>query len=621
MSRCKYPKCPKYASFNFSNLPPKFCGDHQEKGMENVKSAKKLCAAGCGTRATFGYPGDRNKKTNKYCAKDRKEGMVDLFSKMCEYPGCDNNPCFNFPGLPIKYCKEHKQIGMEDVKHIKCKYCNTRPNFNLEGLYPEYCKTHKEDDMIDVTINRCKQCDKRACFNFEGLVAEYCQDHMEKNMINLTKKKCKICEKIPLFNFKGLKPEYCDDHKTEDMKNVSKNLCKFKDCEITAGFNFIALKPIYCDEHKEKGMVKVYKKCCEHTGCPLGAGYGIPGEKLRFCSKHKLDGMINPQRRKCLKCDTTPTFNIKGEKTPLYCSLHKTKEMVNVCEKLCLECDELSYYNFKGEPPIYCLRHKEDGMENVVINMCEKRCGVSANYGPLFGKKRHCAEHKTHNEFFKNRPRCETCSNDAYYTNDGTNYPKRCEVHQENDDVNIIEKPCKSCKLPFYLNIESEMCNDCNEFFVVKSVNKVKETEVITFLKNKGLNFESTDRIIANGCSKYRPDAVLDAIFAKIIIEIDENQHKSYSSECETSRMMQIHQDFGGIPIIFIRYNPDSYKEFEDSKSIRANRKRLQILYDVINSTLNTVKKEWSIPLSVCYLFYDGYKGEHSLNEIKYSFN
>jgi hypothetical protein len=190
----------------------------------------------------------------------------------------------------------------------------------------------------------------------------------------------------------------------------------------------------------------------------------------------------------------------------------------------------------------------------------------------------------------------------------------------------LLKKNGKSCHLPFFLNAESEMCNDCNEFFIVKSINKVKETEVVTFLRNKELTFESTDKIIVGGCSKYRPDIVLDAIHAKIIIEIDENQHKSYSSECEKSRMMQIHQDFGGIPIIFIRYNPDSYKEFNSegeviSKTIRANKKRLDVLYDVVNSILNTAKKEYNIPLSVCYLFYDGYNGKALLKEIKYEFN
>ena len=44
-----------------------------------------------------------------------------------------------------------------------------------------------------------------------------------------------------------------------------------------------------------------------------------------------------------------------------------------------------------------------------------------------------------------------------------------------------------------------------------------------------------------------------------IIIEIDENQHTSYEEICENKRTMEISQDFGFRPIIFIRFNPDSY--------------------------------------------------------------
>ena len=44
-----------------------------------------------------------------------------------------------------------------------------------------------------------------------------------------------------------------------------------------------------------------------------------------------------------------------------------------------------------------------------------------------------------------------------------------------------------------------------------------------------------------------------------IIIEIDENKHINYNYICENKRLMEISQDVGHRPIVFIRFNPDNY--------------------------------------------------------------
>jgi hypothetical protein len=44
-----------------------------------------------------------------------------------------------------------------------------------------------------------------------------------------------------------------------------------------------------------------------------------------------------------------------------------------------------------------------------------------------------------------------------------------------------------------------------------------------------------------------------------IIVEIDENQHTQYDCSCENKRLMEISQDLGHRPVIFIRFNPDNY--------------------------------------------------------------
>jgi hypothetical protein len=73
------------------------------------------------------------------------------------------------------------------------------------------------------------------------------------------------------------------------------------------------------------------------------------------------------------------------------------------------------------------------------------------------------------------------------------------------------------------------------------------------------------DKAVDGGCSKKRPDVLIDVLLYSIIIECDENQHKNY--ECENKRTMQLFEDLGNRPLILIRFNPDSYIEGSSEES------------------------------------------------------
>lgn len=68
-----------------------------------------------------------------------------------------------------------------------------------------------------------------------------------------------------------------------------------------------------------------------------------------------------------------------------------------------------------------------------------------------------------------------------------------------------------------------------------------------------------TDKKIQDGCSRRRPDLLLDLGYQIIVVEIDENQHESYDCSCENKRLMELSQDVNHRPLIFIRFNPDDY--------------------------------------------------------------
>ena len=90
---------------------------------------------------------------------------------------------------------------------------------------------------------------------------------------------------------------------------------------------------------------------------------------------------------------------------------------------------------------------------------------------------------------------------------------------------------------------------------------KTKEKEVVDCVMQHYPQFTwVADRRVQDGCSRRRPDLLLDMGSHILIVEIDENKHSGYDCSCENKRLMEISQDLQHRPIVFIRFNPDSYK-------------------------------------------------------------
>jgi hypothetical protein len=76
------------------------------------------------------------------------------------------------------------------------------------------------------------------------------------------------------------------------------------------------------------------------------------------------------------------------------------------------------------------------------------------------------------------------------------------------------------------------------------------------------------DQRIVGGCSRRKPDLVLECLTHSIVILmlvlIDENQHEDY--KCEDKRLMQIFTDLGNRPLVVLRFNPDVYVDATGQK-------------------------------------------------------
>ena len=200
-------------------------------------------------------------------------------------------------------------------------------------------------------------------------------------------------------------------------------------------------------------------------------------------------------------------------------------------------CNIRPTFNKEGETTaLYCSTHKKDGMVNVISKTC-----LECKKRPVFNKE-------------------------------GETTALYCSTHKKDGMVNVISKTCRSewCSTQVQDKYDGYCLFCYMNLFPDKPISrnyKTKEYSVVDFVKTKfpSLNWIA-DKIIVGGCSKRRPDLLLDLGYQIIIIEVDENQHTEYDCSCENKRIMELSQDLAHRPIVFVRFNPDEYKK--DGKNI-----------------------------------------------------
>ncbi len=310
--------------------------------------------------------------------------------------------------------------------------------------------------------------------------------------------------------------------------------------------------------------------------------------------------MINIRTKYCQynDCMTRAGFNIEGSRQPLYCVIHKTPEMIDVTSCRCIHdgCTKRRLYNLEGQTnAIYCIQHKTEKM----ININSKKC----NY--------------------------ERCLRIAFYNLSGEKNGLYCVDHKQPDMVNVKSKICKTHLC--YTQVTEKYDGYCSYCFMnlfpdkpISRNYKTKEYSVVEFVKTKFPNGTwIADKSIHGGCSKRRPDLLLDLGYQVLIIEVDENQHIDYECSCENKRIMELSKDVGHRPIVFIRFNPDDYNTksanitscWGNNKSgicvIKKMKKkewneRLEALENQINYWINPENKT-NKTIETIQLFYDSY--------------
>lgn len=380
---------------------------------------------------------------------------------------------------------------------------------------------------------KCIKCNKRtAAFNFIGEKALFCKDCSKIGMKDLIHNMCIDCgDKRANFNFEGLKPMYCKDCGTIDMVDISHQKCI--DCGIKRrGFGILGKSPLYC------------KDCAN--------------KKMKEFSNIE---MIDLNHKKCIICNKKRAYYNYSEKSQaLYCKDDALVGMIYLDLIKC-KCGTTASFNYPGKTKEFCCDCKSPEMRNVSSITCLKKdCNIQPSFNFITEKT-----------------------------------PLYCPSHAEKFMVDIkhLHYNCDFCGLRYRVSKKNQtLCGYCNPDRNHKTkeneIKKLLEKNNYTFIQDKSIALDKTV------CKSYRPDFLFDCNFHYVIIEVDEFKHRGTANTCDYNRMEAI-QKILGLPVTFIRYNPDSK---ETSKLERESKllEKLDFYLDLKIQKLDL--------LTINYLFY-----------------
>lgn len=356
--------------------------------------------------------------------------------------------------------------------------------------------------------------------------------------------KCNVCGKTANFGFEKGKALKCSSCKEEGMRDVVNKMCvvcedllcrdEISGAEVKrANFGLVYGKATHCAKHKEEGMENARSKQCLAEGCKIQPHFGLPQDKPTYCFEHKLTGMIDLLNKLCQHsegCDTRPTYGYEKNK-PIMCGAHIVTGMMDATHDFCQKknCNTRATYGNPGnDKPSFCAKHPKSGMVDIRSKRClEKDCDIR----PSFGWP-------------------------------DTTIQLYCSRHQKDGMINLHLKWCEMCQLTSANPVYKPLCAKCY-FFEHPDDPRVRnyKTKELAFTKKLKEVYQDAvlDKIIQGGCSKRRPDFLLDLGSHCVIVEIDENQHIDYDEMCENKRTMQLYTDLGNRNLVIIRLNPDHY--------------------------------------------------------------
>jgi hypothetical protein len=174
---------------------------------------------------------------------------------------------------------------------------------------------------------------------------------------------------------------------------------------------------------------------------------------------------------------------------------------------------------------------------------------------------------------------------------------------------------CVTCRLTITRTKHTE-CSTCRRFRDGTAPIKQHEASLKAYLdkavgRNDIPSYTSHDKAIALGLDPEmygatRPDFVWVLPDRWIVLECDEGQHASKAYSCERRRELQICNCASGLPVVFIRFNPNTFKTGSKSSRIKVVGEAIAQRHAVVVREIrNAVEKVNPMGLTFKALFFD----------------
>ena len=502
--------------------------------------------------------------------------------------------------------------------------CKSKATYGFTFGNPEYCITHGRAAGAKTQYGVCFCGLSTPRFAAEGERASCCAKCKTDTMKNIADRHCKCGKHLPTYGLPDDKrPEYCSLCKKDGMINL-KDRNKMCLCgKAIAYFSNEGEKPTCCASCKKPGMTNQITPKCP---CGTSASFGKKGERPSRCAKCKVEGMEKLFTPKC-KCGkiSNPVFGFKTDKRPAYCVSCKLEGMENIAKKICKCGKAHPRFGVEGGSVICCIRCKEEGMIDLYTKKC--KCGKAQ---PVFGVKgaklaTSCVSCKTDDMVNIKAKMCICGKSQPVFGMKGDKVATCCASCKSISMIDIISKKCKGLTDYNGLQLEcpydhrakkkySYYCTLCFEQNFPDDIrttlirSKTHEGVVRNFLSNE-YNIFIHNKSLWTGqadCTCRRRIDFRTLIGNTLLcVEVDEDQHKYRSKKDEMYRYDDLMMLHGG-KFVFIRYNPNTYKNSLGEKKNPEKTTRFLRLRQEIETQIKRIRDEQNTELlEVVHLFYD----------------
>jgi hypothetical protein len=396
-------------------------------------------------------------------------------------------------------------------------------------------------------------------------------------------------------------PTHCKHHAPKnEFFEYSSRLCEVETCRFRASFapTHESTKPCRCADHKLSTDINWEKKTCATENCDKKPSFAPPGDPAVRCKTCRIEGDVDVNNKKCDKCKTRQAAAIVAGR--------ETEGM-----RYCLTCAKEMGFSYRNgrSPHCACGRSAMFDEPDTPVNSV-RFCGQ-------------CRDPSKHIDIKHESRTCVACcTTRGSRVHDGHLWCQGCFVKTFPHIPTLRNYKTKQG------GVEDFLKERFGDKITMRYDQKIERIVPEAASAGAGGGFVHQEFEDERPCasSGRKPDVLIDMGEWVVIVEVDEGQHKqdSYKSSCENKRTMQIFDDLGRRPTVFIRFNPDNYVDAAgnrvqspwtvDGRTGSAlhvsaeNRPVWQTRLDTLAVTLEHAMKTRPMKdISTVFLYFDGY--------------